>query len=276
MSSTANWSLQNFAWIRESEMAAGLIAAGATLIGQADFSREANYYLALFQISIGFERVCKLICLGDYILDHSGSYPPKSFFKKQAHDLIKLTDRAREIERKRKVTGGWLIDPRSSPYSDVLSVLSEFAESSRYYNLNHLSTPTPSQSDPIQHWKDEVGGFILKNSYRTRGLKARIDTGSWVDHVMCSFFTPSGHSESGQSIASFAQQQQMLHEAEAIRRWSRAFVLCIARWLAIVFEAVANDLTYTYKFVALDLRGPFARFFNERTLFLSRKVWSIY
>src|ERR1700687_4441311 len=77
--------------LREATLAAELLSAGVTTLRKATRAQKGLYDLALFNLSIGFERLCKLIVLVDHYLKRNRTFPTNDQLRNDyRHDLQKL------------------------------------------------------------------------------------------------------------------------------------------------------------------------------------------
>jgi hypothetical protein len=58
---------------REATLVRQLVGAGVTALGRANYAdKKGDYYTAFFGLSIGLERLVKLILVADYAISNSG------------------------------------------------------------------------------------------------------------------------------------------------------------------------------------------------------------
>ena len=86
------WDIPEWHFIRQEAMLVRhLVGAGATAIGQANYAnKKGEYYRAFFELSVGMERLAKLILVADYALTHSGKLPDEKHVRQFGHDLKSL------------------------------------------------------------------------------------------------------------------------------------------------------------------------------------------
>ena len=68
--------------LHEATLAAEVVCAGVTTLRKASTPRSGLFELALFNLSIGFERICKLILLLDHYFA-AGSFPNNDLLKEK-------------------------------------------------------------------------------------------------------------------------------------------------------------------------------------------------
>lgn len=75
---------------RETAIAAEMLSFGVTYLRRANHAKKGEYALSFFNLSNGFERLCKLIFLADYAITNNGKFPSNKILKFQlGHDLKK-------------------------------------------------------------------------------------------------------------------------------------------------------------------------------------------
>lgn len=150
--------LQQETFLVESSLAGGLTALrGATL------SDRGRFYSAFFQLSIGLERLFKLILVIDYMVSNALERPTYSWLRGFSHDLVRLHTTVSEIPAASGILTP-LVD--GSTEKRILSFLSAFARQSRYYNLDALTQSTAG-SDPLREW-GRILEVILKDDVPPR------------------------------------------------------------------------------------------------------------
>src|SRR5712671_1219251 len=82
---------------REGELAAEQLASGVTILGRANHAQKGLYAQAFFALSIGMERLAKLIFMADHAITNGGRYPIDNELKKLGHDIATLLLRCEKI-----------------------------------------------------------------------------------------------------------------------------------------------------------------------------------
>jgi hypothetical protein len=139
------------------------LAQGLTALRNANLSDKGLYYAAFFGLSIGIERLLKVILILDHMARNSLNAPPTSTLRRQAgrtgHDLRALFAAAESIQSPRDPHPLAFMRPQTLEH-DILTHLSDFAEAcGRYADLDALSTNRPP-ADPLARWKD-ITSMIL-------------------------------------------------------------------------------------------------------------------
>lgn len=121
---------------QEAQLAQSLLTSGLQEIANADFHdyTKGKFYGGAFQLSIGLERLFKLTVTLDHMLKNKFQAPTSKQLKHYGHNLVDLHQK--------------LIEMHAQDHEDIfgvdtyeyqtIEILSEFAKSTRYYNLDRL------------------------------------------------------------------------------------------------------------------------------------------
>ena len=122
---------------------------GLTALRAAEVSNKGTFYTAFFQLSIGIERLMKVILVIDHMAKNRMATPTNDALKKKGHDLITLFDYLHSLP---DLTPNPLavIDRMQLPFK-ILAFLSGYAKRSRYYNLDALASAAVT-ADPLVEW----------------------------------------------------------------------------------------------------------------------------
>jgi len=270
--------------LHEGTLAAEVLCAGVTTLRKASTPRSGLFELALFNLSIGFERMCKLIVLLDHYFAN-GSFPKNEVFKnKYGHDLDKLFPAISQIVTERNIKTDYTEEPSSEIHREIISTLSEFAKTTRYYNLDYL---TGGKAAHLQSgrsaWVNRVGKLILVKHYPVRKQMNDVLEAQELQASMGDVVSGIRFDESGKSIDTF--DEGLIHGAEVrlIRRWSQFYCLQLIRYLAAVLKELPSrsaSQRMQNQPVGPPIQLPcfeeiFAWFLNEDAMLKSRKTWRI-
>jgi hypothetical protein len=144
--------LQQEGWLFRTALAQGL-----TSLRNANLSEKGMYYAAFFGLSIGLERLFKIIIILEYMTKHELNAPTISELKryggKSGHDLKKLFNVVCSIEVTTSTHPLNVLKPPSLE-NEIIDHLSQFGENcGRYANLNALAYGK-NLADPLVHWKN--------------------------------------------------------------------------------------------------------------------------
>ena len=111
----------------EGSLTAFSLAEGLDCLRKANVYEKGLYYQAFFSLSIGIERLLKLIIIYDYRVKNNGKFPENKEIKTKGHDLHEMFN---------------IVVPsilENNIYNSTISFLSDFAKTTRYYNLDVLT-----------------------------------------------------------------------------------------------------------------------------------------
>lgn len=74
----------------EASLTSSLLGNGLNALRKASIYNKGLYYQAFFSLSIGVERLLKIIIITQYRSEHNGDFPVDIDMKKIGHNLIKL------------------------------------------------------------------------------------------------------------------------------------------------------------------------------------------
>lgn len=266
---------------REATLVSQLIGAGATALGRASYATGfGEYYTAFFGLSIGIERLAKLILIADHVLGHAGRLPDQKAVKQFGHKLATLIAEADQIAGKHSL----ILEspkPNDAISSAIISCLDAFADASkgRYANFEAIGNPSFDLAhEPVAKWWREVVEPILNKHYRgtaaEAGVKARarvIDT-MMGDISMVHFFD-----ESGGIMDDVATSSERTGQTKWAQKYGRFYTLSIVRWLAEIFSCLTQTNGYSNGFEVLFGHYEFFNCYRvENTFLLNRKNWPLF
>lgn len=264
------------AMIRESQLAAGQIAAGATALAKANHACTAYYHQAFFGLSIGMERVCKQILIADYAIRQGGRFPPFSEVKKFGHKLVDLIEACDEVGKRFATERSHPNRPASAIHQAILGVLGEFADGTRYYNLDFLTSSSKKAEDPVAAWWRRVGLPICERHYSARAqvrdaqqaqlLAAMLQDGVMIHHT----------SETGEHIGDFETFASMAGPTRVVQRYGKMYALQIVRWLQCLTFELAMTSGYEKQIPGLFcFHEPYSIFSGTDADFRTRMTFDV-
>lgn len=159
---------------QEGHLISSSLSAGLNQLKSADVHNKGDFYIALFNLSIGLERLLKANVIIHHMLTHNLAVPSKRELKGYGHDLHTLYEvcvRISSQERKQVPE----ISKFAAPAKDLFKLLNDFAQTARYHNLDSLSSST-NQKDPLDQVND-ILLLILQTDVPARSKKAAIAAG---------------------------------------------------------------------------------------------------
>jgi hypothetical protein len=141
--------------IRETEASIRLLKRGMSDLQNTSIPSEF-YHISLLLLSNGYERLIKcLLCLA--LMDDNGQFEEEPYKKsgRKGHDLIYLLDRLLLICEKEKYSSKFPAAKKDIDFLNkdknlrkIISLLSDFGQGARYYNLDIVLEGTSSYEDP--------------------------------------------------------------------------------------------------------------------------------
>lgn len=135
---------------QEGYLISSSLTTGLTELRAAHVHNKGAFYTALFNLSVGFERLLKAIVIIDHMLDNGLAVPTKSQLQARGHNIVDLYDECERIGVKRQlhIPSRTQLDAIDQ---ELLLLLSDFARVTRYHNLNALSA-SQNGADPLARW----------------------------------------------------------------------------------------------------------------------------
>jgi hypothetical protein len=132
---------------QEGHLISSSLAAGLTKLRASNVHDKGSCYSSLFNLSIGIERLMKVVVIIDHMLVHDLSVPTRRELKARGHNIAELYDECKQVGDRygRTVPSRDQLDPIDSL---LLNLVSDFALGARYHNLDSLSSSQNNQ-DPL-------------------------------------------------------------------------------------------------------------------------------
>lgn len=263
---------------REAGIAGAMLASGVTLLGKADAWHHAVYNAAFFDLSVGFERLAKLIVVVDHAANHDGTFPDNKTLKDHyRHDLRSLLDYAEGLAPKYLAGHEYGSTPGTDIHRGVIEVLSDFARSTRYYNLDTLTQGNASSKmDPIAAWYQRVGLPILQKHYSKRQRANDAEMASFLEATIADSIFVLNTQEDGTSSSSLGAASINQSQAEVIGKYGRFYTLQIVRHLAFLLWEVQGE-AHKHRLEKIPFLHEFFVVFMGPDEQLKRyRKWSIY
>ncbi len=277
MSLSPEWRAVN----REASLVRQLIGSGITALGRASYgSGLGEYYTAFFGLSVGIERLAKLILVAEHAISNAGALPDQNVVRQFGHKIRDLCTNADQITAKHCLTLDYPkpTDPICWAVVDCLDAFANAAKG-RYANFGAIGNPSFNPADePINRWWAEVVEPILARHVRGTAREATIKRNAqMVDAVIGSSSFVLHVNEGGQTMT----EMQVASERSGMTKWAqqygRFYTLCIVRWLADIFSELSRSGGYSKGIDALF--GHYELFYGYRaddSTLMTRKVWPIY
>ncbi|MGG7670860.1 hypothetical protein [Pseudomonas sp. WC2] len=138
---------------QEGHLARASLLLGMDLLLKSNLDERSigNFYSAFFQLTIGFERILKLIVIANHMLENNyNSLTDGELRKKYGHNI--KTTYLHVLSMRDKWDADSSIPPCSGSVDDnILDFLEKFANKARYYNLSELNNITADRG-PLGDW----------------------------------------------------------------------------------------------------------------------------
>lgn len=127
---------------QEGELFQSCLCSGFSALRHADPGNKGAYYTAFFQLSIGIERMMKLVFILRHMTQHGLATPTSAELRSLGHDLTAIYSALGLVTPNGPAPQG------VSANSQLLDFLTEFAKTTRYHNLDTLAKGKPTR-DPL-------------------------------------------------------------------------------------------------------------------------------
>lgn len=262
---------------REAALVRHLVGSGATALRKANYADQlGEYYTAFFGLSVGLERLSKLILVANLAITNNGKMPKEKEVSQFGHKLIKLVNAVDEITKERKLTIKY-IRPNTKISVKILECLDAFADArkGRYANFSSLGDPNLSNEEPINKWWNEVAETILQEHYYGKKAQQRIEEeASSIDSAISSFTAVRYTDESGREIRDVKTASIRTAQSKIVQNYGRYYTLTIVRWLSNVLVEIAHSARFQHNIsVFSGINEYFHSYTIDDTFLKNRKVW---
>lgn len=137
---------------QEGHLIRSCLTKGLTELRAAHVHNIGGFYAALFNLSIGIERLLKATIIMDYMLSNNLTAPTRKQLRHYGHDILELYKSCVALSQAEssKLPPLETIDKQAQ---EILHLLNDFAQTTRYHNLDTLSSKG-SGKDPLLHWNE--------------------------------------------------------------------------------------------------------------------------
>lgn len=265
---------------RECSQVRQLIGAGITALGKANYADgKGEYYIAFYGLSLGIERLAKLILVADYVLNNKGAFPTPKQIKNFGHQLVKLIDEVKSIASRHSITQ---IHGTPSPdfSAAILNCLDSFADAGRgrYANFSVIGDPNFNEDlEPIKHWYDNVADLILSSHHNGKTPEKKIAANAQlVSDAIGDYSSVLFIAEDGKILSDIKSASIRTGQSEILQKFGRFYTLQIVRWLSDIFIELTDTSGYKDEFAVLFGHYEFFQTYSvEDKFLLTRKVWPL-
>jgi hypothetical protein len=265
---------------REALLVSQLIGSGATALGRASYADGfGEYYTAFFGLSIGIERLAKLILVSDYAMENGGALPDQAAVKRFGHKLTALIERADQIANNRGLTLGF-----SKPSDPIcwaaVDCLDSFADASkgRYANFEAIGNPAfDPDNEPVNRWWMKVVEPILDKHFRGQSAEEGVrQRAAILDAVLGGNLSVLNVDEQGAMMTDIATASERTGQTQWAQKYGRFYTMSVVRWLSDIFAELVHKATYETNIDALFGHNEFFNTYRVPDSFLlSRKRWPL-
>lgn len=264
---------------REAKLVRHLVGSGATALGRANYADQmGEYYTAFFGLSVGLERLAKLVLVADYAITNNGKMPEEKEVRKFGHKLIDLANAVDMIAKERNLNLRYS-RPITPISIKILECLDAFADArrGRYANFASLDEPNLSEHEPVKKWWDEVAETILQQHYYGKPAQKRVETNAARIDSMMSTFTMVLHTdESGRAMHDVKSASIRTGQTEIVQKFGRYHALTIVRWLSSVLAEIGHVACYQHKIDGFFGINEYLYSYTVDNSFLkTRKIWPL-
>ena len=166
---------------QEGYLIRSLLTGGLNALVASDPSEKGLYYSGFFQLSIGIERLLKVVLIVDHMRENSLTAPTAQELKGYGHDLVKLFNDACAMATGDAATEAQDV-ARDPEGVRILTFLSRFAKQTRYHNLNELTAQT-TLSDPLADWQSILNDIYVLNVDAKRAVQKQEQARSLAEAI---------------------------------------------------------------------------------------------
>jgi hypothetical protein len=162
---------------QEGLLAQACLCNGLSALRRANLGdKKGLFYSAFFELSIGLERMLKLILILDHMALNKLAPPPSKNIEDFRHDLVRLFDATKNICAARQIASLDEFQPNSLSIV-ILDFLNHFADTSgRYSNINKLTGHKhQAMADPIARWGEIANQVIREQATPKERERARMN-----------------------------------------------------------------------------------------------------
>lgn len=264
---------------REAALVRHLIDSGATALGKANYADQiGEYYTAFFGLSVGFERLAKLILVADYAIANNGQMPKEKEIRKFGHNLLDLSDAVDAIASNRGLDVTYT-RPTTEVSKKMLECLDAFADArrGRYANFASLDEPNLSSEEPIGKWWDEVAEAILQQHYYGKSAQRRVEANAEIVDSLMSPISMVRHTDENERLMHDVRSASIrTGQTEIVQKFGRYYALTLARWFSDVLSEIAHIACYQHNAGGFfGINEYFYTYTVDDSFLRTRKIWPL-
>ena len=263
------------AFCREAAIAGHSISVGLDSLRKANYAEVGLYSRAFFNLSIGIERTGKLIFFVDFMNRNAGQLPTEANLKKTfGHDLSKIYSHTLEIHNKLPKPRRRYPIPDNDIETKIIDFLSDFAKSTRYYNVDYISNSSAKKTfkDPIATWESAIGEMVYTKHYSKKRRQEDEKKAVIAQSSLSSFVHVNHTSEQGLHIDSVKDASLQAAKNRILQKFGTFYCVKVCRFFYMMLYDVnclaltnGHDLPFLYEF--------FFPFLNDDDYLIQRKTF---
>ena len=268
--------VSHFIWL-EAMLIRSVFGSGVTALREASCGKDGNgnYYVALFGMSTGIERLAKLILVIDYILNSNGKMPESKFLQRKGHKIAYL------IKCIKNISNGISSDiiypyPKNIVTESIILNLDSFSGlNHKYTNLDVIGDTSNYINEPIKRWRLDVGEKILQLYYDGTPNEDNVNAlAAERKYSKLENDYPIFHNEMGDEIItewdSFIYQEKV----KVIQQQGQLNALKIMRWMVNVYDVLSRRVLSRAKKIHFQFTWSVLKDYLVSDLELKdKKIW---
>lgn len=162
----------------ESYLVSSSICGGLTALRKCSPHDKGSFYSSFFQLSVGMERLFKIVFILNHMIENDLEKPDFKTLKKLSHNIYELHTHCSTYGGKLLPNFDWKLNWQQDL---ILTMLSDFADTSRYYNLDKIVKGKKQSIDPLSLWNEIINSCFRKHISDKRKEKLEHDLNIWAE-----------------------------------------------------------------------------------------------
>jgi len=239
----------------EASFAFEILNSGITQIRKANYAKKGVYFQSFINLSVGLERIGKLCLILDHYIENDGKFPTEKYLKKNiGHNIQRLYENSIVIKEKHQFKFKWLDDLNNIIHQNILNILSDFAITDRYENLNILVN-AKQENNPIMSWYTNVDMQIFEQRITNKKKIKIMNEAEKVHKLMSQSTFVMYSSEDGKELNKVNEVAVETGIYNAVSPYRQLYVAQIIRfWIELIWKL---------QYKAMDLGKEEIPFFSD-------------
>jgi hypothetical protein len=266
------WNATQIALIREAAISGNALSIGLSAMRKANFAKLGLYGESFFNVSIGLERLLKIICLMDFLIS-SNKFPTDKELKAFGQNIEDLFRRVDDIRLRYKVKNSSLVPPGSIEH-DLFKFIASFSVSTMYFNLDFFNGGAKAgrSPDPVSEWFDAVAKRIFLAHLSDKQKKKLRSDPKVLDSLVEGFSMVNADNVSPATPADVTAVQASLNPH--LQKYATYYCARICRYLYEILLSITREAQDNVAGVEVpNLGGVFFPFETDDAALLARKTF---